>query len=161
MRWLHLSDIHVGRPNEARSNAMRLLVDAIDERSDNEPIDLVLITGDLAYSGRPEEYVSLREELIEPLRQLHVTQHAHYIAVPGNHDLDCDCSHPIAWNMLGRSRQEKFWESDEQGTSLRSARASGFQAFATFLDSNSIMGPDPTTQVGRRLDLKSLKNNEI
>ncbi|MCY3841442.1 MAG: metallophosphoesterase, partial [Gammaproteobacteria bacterium] len=160
MRWLHLSDIHVGQPDQARSNAMRLLVDAIQERSDNEPIDLVLFTGDLAYSGRTEEYASLVDELIEPLRRLECTQHAHFIAVPGNHDLDCDCSHPIVWDMLGQRRQEKFWESDQKGIDLRAARARGFDAFATFLDANSIMGPDPTTQVGKRLDLE-LRNGAV
>ena len=154
MRWLHLSDIHVGQPNQARSNAMRLLVDAIQDRSDDEPIDLVLFTGDLAYSGRADEYATLREELINPLRQLGVTENAHFVAVPGNHDLDCDCSHPIVWDSLGHARQENFWESDDEGVSLRAARARGFEAFSAFLDTNDIMGPDPTTQVGKRLDLE-------
>ena len=161
MRWLHLSDIHVGQPDQARSNAMRLLVDAIQEWSDDEPIDLVLFTGDLAYSGRAVEYASLHDELIEPLRQLQLTENAYFVAVPGNHDLDCDCSHPIVWDMLGRTRQEKFWESDEQGVSLRAARARGFEAFSMFLDSSGVMGPNPTRQVGKRLDLELPSGEQI
>ena len=153
MRWLHLSDIHVGQPDQARSNAMQLLLGAIADRSGDNPIDLVFFTGDLAYSGRPEEYTSLHAELIEPLRRLDVTKRAQFIAVPGNHDLDCDCSHPIVWDMLGQSRQEQFWESNEHGISLRSARAHGFESFATFLDATGISGPNPTEQVGIRLDL--------
>ena len=103
----------------------------------------------------------MREELIEPLRQLRVAKRAHFVAVPGNHDLDCDCSHPIVWDMLGRRRQEKFWESDEPGVSIRAARAVGFKAFSKFLDDSDIMGLDPTTQIGTRLDLELPSGEQI
>ena len=159
MRWLHLSDIHVGQPDQTRSNAMRLLVGAIADSAGGDPIDLVFFTGDLAFSGRPEEYATLKSELIEPLRCLDVTKDARFIAVPGNHDLDCDCSHPIVWDMIGQRRQEKFWEFDEQGIALRSARARGFESFAAFLKTANILGLDPTKQVGTRFD-PELPNNK-
>ena len=154
MRWLHLSDIHVGRPDQTRSNAMRLLLRAIEDQAGGNEIDLVLFTGDLAFSGRSEEYNTLNAELIEPLRDLDTTKQAQFIAVPGNHDLDCDCSHPIVWSSLGEQRQKKFWESDPQGTALRSARAKGFRSFAEYLKAADILGPDPTTQAGARFDLE-------
>ena len=153
MRWLHLSDIHVGRPDQTRANAMRLLLQAIEDNACGESIDLVIFTGDLAFSGETAEYSAFSDELMEPLKRLDVTKKAHFIAVPGNHDLDCDCSHPIDWGSLGEARQQKFWDSDTKGIDLRSARANGFKAFAEFVNSADILAPDPTKQVGARFDL--------
>ena len=154
MRWLHLSDIHVGRPDQTRSNAMQLLLRAIEDHAGGNPIDLVLFTGDLAFSGRSDEYTALNTELVEPLRGLDITKKAPFIAVPGNHDLDCNCSHPIAWDSLGEQRQQKFWHSDAHGVALRSARASGFRSFADFTKTAKILGPDPTTEAGARFDIE-------
>lgn len=154
MRWLHLSDIHVGQPDQTRSNAMQLLVEAISEHGGEAPLDLILLTGDLAYSGQDIEYERFKTELLGPLKALDIAKESAVVAVPGNHDLDCDCSHPIVWDMLGQSRQEKFWDSDEKGTSLRAARAQGFSAFASFLSECEIKGLDPTAEVGARHDLQ-------
>ncbi len=56
---------------------LRLAVDSIN--SERVPISAVLVTGDLANDGRPEEYEAVAE-LLEPLR-------APLLAIPGNHDV--------------------------------------------------------------------------
>lgn len=152
MHWLHLSDIHSGRPSEARTNALRQLVEAIDNNAQGS-LDFVILTGDLAYSGLPNEYADVLSELIDPLRNIQCTRDAEFIAVPGNHDLDCDCAHPITWSGIGKQRQQKFWDTDEEGNSLRLARARGFEAYANFLQSSNIHGPDPTREPGSRIEL--------
>ena len=51
VRWLHLTDIHMGRNVESQQIALRLLLEAVEQYSENKPFDLVLLTGDLANAG--------------------------------------------------------------------------------------------------------------
>ena len=48
LRWLHLTDLHVGYSNESQTTALRSLVASISNVADTTPFDLVLLTGDLA-----------------------------------------------------------------------------------------------------------------
>ena len=94
MRWLLLSDLHVGSESESQKLALMSLVEAVRERSKAKPYDLVLMAGDLAFSGKRSEYNRLKTLLIEPLRRLSEFKYARFIAVPGNHDVDCDIGYP-------------------------------------------------------------------
>ena len=122
MRWLHLCDLHVGKNDQSQVVAMRQLVNAIEEATSDKDLDLVLFTGDLAFSGISDEYKVLKNELLEPLRSLSIIEKAKIFSVPGNHDLNCDCSHPLVWSSLGKARQDVFWNSDIQGQEIRSQR---------------------------------------
>jgi 3',5'-cyclic AMP phosphodiesterase CpdA len=51
VRWLHLTDIHMGRNVESQQTALRSLINAVEEYSEDKPFDLILFTGDLANSG--------------------------------------------------------------------------------------------------------------
>ena len=133
---------------------MHQLIEAVEQNASDNSIDLVLFTGDLAFSGKAEEYATLDTELVDPLRKLNITKDAVFLAVPGNHDLDCGYAYPISWSKLGESRQTYFWHSDERGTALRSARANGFRAFSDYVRKAQILSPDPTKQVGARFDLE-------
>ena len=161
MRWLHLCDLHIGHNDETQDVAMKQLISAVaDATSDNE-LDLVLLTGDVAYSGLAEEYATFKRTLLDPLRSLHVARNATYMSVPGNHDLDCDCSHPLVWGSLGNARQKIFWNFDEKGQDVRANRASGFSAYANFLKQEAILGPDPTCEPASRHIFSKSPENEI
>ena len=64
MRWLQLCDLHLGRDDEAQKVAMNQLISAIEIAMEDVPIDLVVIAGDLAYSGAASEYERLRDQVI-------------------------------------------------------------------------------------------------
>jgi hypothetical protein len=66
-----------------------------------------------------------------------------FIAVPGNHDLDCDEALPISWNAMGKARQEEFFNFDAKGIKLRSARAAAFGAYTEFVKSKGIASVNP------------------
>lgn len=146
LRWLHLTDLHFGSKNEAQSTAIGSLVNAIITESDDTPFDLIFITGDLAYSGKKEEYEKLANELISPLRDSDLFGTAKIIATPGNHDLNCDIGYPPAWSMLGPSRQTSFFNLDESGRKTRNGRAQAFTAYRDFLSQHGITGVDPTLE---------------
>ena len=59
-RWLHLSDFHFtsdGDPFSQNVAAKALLHDLKGHLADGPPPSFVLVTGDLAYSGKADEYV--------------------------------------------------------------------------------------------------------
>lgn len=144
LRWLHITDLHAGHKHESQATALSSLIAAVERFSNNKPFDLVLLTGDLAYSGREEEYKALEAALIRPLRETTLCADAAFYSVPGNHDLNCDIGYPPNWPSLGRSRQEKFFHLDESGERTRSARANAFSEYQQFVTRVNISSVDPT-----------------
>ena len=64
------------------------------------------MTGDIAYSGKQEEYEDVAKKLIVPLRRLPNVENARFIAVPGNHDVDCDKGFPPSVSTLANFLKE-------------------------------------------------------
>jgi len=145
LRWLHLTDFHVGKQDESQATALGCLISAIANSAAGKPFDLVVISGDLAFSGRAAEYEQFDALLLQPLKRHALCRNATFFATPGNHDLDCDIGFPPVWNAIGRSRQENFFHLDDSGRKTRSARAQAFTEYAEYLKRSSIKGVDPTT----------------
>jgi len=94
LRWLHLSDLHLGagagRPAEAFEQDLvtSSRVQAVGEQvMPGGPLDFVLITGDLARSGKREHF-AVAEVFCERLRAATGIAKERLYLVPGNHDLD-------------------------------------------------------------------------
>jgi predicted MPP superfamily phosphohydrolase len=86
---LHLSDLHI-KPKEDfdRSVVLDPLIKRVEEdlRSGLKP-EIVVVTGDVAYSGKKSEYKLAKvffDDLLEALK-LHTDK---LFIVPGNHDMD-------------------------------------------------------------------------
>ena len=86
--WLHLSDMHL-RPGEAWAQdvVLNALCDDIVDRRITSPFDFVLLSGDLAYSGKPEEY-EIAAAFLDNLSSASNVPKAHIYCVPGNHDIN-------------------------------------------------------------------------
>ena len=147
MRWLHITDLHWGSQNEQQQVAASALLGAIENFSETK-LDAVLITGDIAYSGKDSEYTSFEKEFLTPLRNLKVINNCPIIAVPGNHDVNCEIGAPINWDSIGGKRQEKFFNFGEDGINIRSIRASNFKAYSDFASRNNVHSPDVATEPG-------------
>jgi len=88
--WLHISDLHFQRSQSYDSNiVLKSLLDDIKEILDEESLnlDLILISGDIAYHGVQEEY-SIADEFFEKLLQITSVPKENLFLVPGNHDVD-------------------------------------------------------------------------
>jgi predicted phosphohydrolase len=86
--WLHLSDLHHGQAGEGgRWPSYRdvVLADMKEWSREHGPPDLILFTGDLSYSGKPEEFELVTRTLNE-IRAA-VGGDPIVVPVPGNHDL--------------------------------------------------------------------------
>src|SRR6476660_9458609 len=115
LRWLHLTDLHVGKDSESQRIALRSLIDAVISNAGDVPFDIVLLTGDLVYSGREEEFTNFETEIIARLRSTDLCRRAQFAAVPGHHDLTCDIGFPPNWSTLGATRQDQFFNLDIKG----------------------------------------------
>lgn len=89
IRILHLTDSHVSIKNQEHVKS-RIIALYQYLNASKIGIDLIVFTGDLTNSGKPEEF-ALFEEIVEaPLRkQLHVNK-SKFVIIPGNHDVDRD-----------------------------------------------------------------------
>lgn len=103
LRILHLSDLHMGQERGAARWRLRDVLgqawrDNLDAIAQDRPVDLVCFTGDLAFSGKPEQYREAGEAIDFLLRRLKLDQ-SRFFCVPGNHDIDRDLE-ADAWRQL-------------------------------------------------------------
>ena len=149
MEWFHFSDFHIGKPKGPQTVALASLIDAVKEvcLSCSGQIDAVFITGDIAYSGKSEEYEKFKNEFLIPLSQINAFSNAVYFAVPGNHDVDCDATLPITWDSIGIRNQHLFFNENEDGQKVRASRAVVFKNYWNFVSENNILSPNPMIEV--------------
>ncbi len=103
LRILHLSDLHMGQERGAGRWRLRDVLgdawrDNLDAIAQDHQVDLVCFTGDLAFSGKPEQYREASEAIAFLLRQLNVEK-SRFFCVPGNHDIDRSLEED-AWRQL-------------------------------------------------------------
>lgn len=89
IRWLHISDLHLKSQAASWSQdvVLRALYKAITDHQTTRPVNFVLATGDLSYSGKQEEFVQVEDLFVTLLKQLGLSP-AELFVVPGNHDND-------------------------------------------------------------------------
>jgi predicted MPP superfamily phosphohydrolase len=91
MTWLHLSDLHF-RTGEGHTwdedIVLRALLDDVREHVRKGLVpDLILVSGDVAFSGAPAEYALARAFFDDLLAATRLPREQLF-AVPGNHDVD-------------------------------------------------------------------------
>jgi len=155
LRWLHLTDLHMGTDSESQKIALASLVSSITHYSNQKPFDLVLLTGDLAFSGQKDQYDQIESQLIAPLRATALCRNAQFIAVPGNHDLNCDIELPPSWKEIGPKRQEKFFHLGDDGRRTRGSRPQAFSEYSHFVRRSGIHSVDPLKEPAAIFQIKT------
>ncbi len=88
--WLHISDIHLNTQQVYDEKIVldELLKDINNciQKNDLQP-DFIVVTGDISFSSKPEEYKLAKEFFDDLLKTTRVPKDRLYI-VPGNHDVD-------------------------------------------------------------------------
>ncbi|MFC1942848.1 metallophosphoesterase [Chloroflexota bacterium] len=87
IKILHLSDLHanIKERDEIRRRTKTLLNDV---ESQYKEIDVVVCTGDIAFSGQLEEYELAKELLFEQIINRFRVPKSNILIVPGNHDVN-------------------------------------------------------------------------
>lgn len=107
MTWLHISDLHLrDDPTQRLSTVLEALLEDIEEQihERNLVLDWIAVTGDVAYSGRKDQY-ELAERFFESLLDKTGLTKDRILVVPGNHDVDRTLISPGA-RILGDSLQD-------------------------------------------------------
>ncbi len=87
--WLHLSDFHLKENDKWSQDVVlkSLLTDISNRYSNGTPIDFIFITGDLAFSGKDQEYLIVQDFLCRLSAETGVPSDR-LLCVPGNHDIN-------------------------------------------------------------------------
>lgn len=93
--WLHLSDWHQGfkeRDHEQRNKVLDGLIQDIKNRksvcNELERIDFIVFSGDLAFSGKKNEYDEEAKKFLDKVLEVTELSRDRLFIVPGNHDFD-------------------------------------------------------------------------
>lgn len=128
LRILHLSDLHIGSDKQTLQGAnLRRVADQIRKRWKEGP-DFIIVTGDVANTGNPKEYIEAEKWFKEFGNYLNFEiPSKRLLIVPGNHDF----SIPIAQSrrvFINADNQIRKNKSSDSG--LADFALSPFQKFA-------------------------------
>ena len=87
--WLHISDIHLSESAEwSQDVVLTAMCEQIkDQRAQGVTADFILLTGDIAFSGKSEEY-TLASAFLDALCSASGVTKERVYCIPGNHDID-------------------------------------------------------------------------
>jgi hypothetical protein len=137
LRWLHLSDFHFrGSDGWDGSPFLRDLLRDVAETSAGRPPDFIVVTGDIAFSGKPEEYALASSYFAEVCGVTGVAPDRCF-TVPGNHDVDRKRVSPgakLIVEMLRRTAKSEsvaeIFEGDAASCAQLFAPLAAYSAFA-------------------------------
>lgn len=118
IRFLHVSDFHLRAAKVARYEQDRVLdglVQFLERDREGFPLDLVFVTGDLAFSGQADE---LAQVVVVLRRLLEVTgvPPDRMFVVPGNHDVDRDVGRWLLRTLASDKQAIAFFEEPDGRT---------------------------------------------
>ena len=131
--WLHISDFHFRADGDGFSQGVScdaLVQDIPSRLSEEFPLQFVVVTGDIAFSGKAREYVPASTFFASLLNNLGLDAERLFI-VPGNHDVDRGKQSYMYEGV--RSRLASQWDIDEF-LSLESERSQLMERQAAFRD---------------------------
>ena len=89
IQWLHISDIHIRADQEwSQDVVLKSMCENIsDLRQAESAADFILVTGDIAFSGKCKEY-ALAGKFFDDLQAASGVPRGRIFCIPGNHDID-------------------------------------------------------------------------
>lgn len=92
MRILQIGDIHFDNrlsktEKDKRNNCFEEMFDFLEQSIIEHPVDYLVLSGDIAYHGTPDEYEEAYTFIIDLLSKLNLDV-SKLVMCPGNHDLD-------------------------------------------------------------------------
>lgn len=88
--WLHLSDLHIRSSDEYNRNiVLQAFLKDLKEQIEQKQLqlDFALITGDIAFSCVPDEYLMARQFLDDLIETTNLSKERLFV-IPGNHDVN-------------------------------------------------------------------------
>lgn len=141
IRWLHLSDFHVGKDlyEQKRLFAEILLEVERWKTQKNFVPDYVFITGDIANKGLKREYEEFRKVFLVPLQEKFNIDTV-VIPIPGNHDIERPSPDMLNHSAAFKS-PSKFFDASKEGRTARDQVLPRFKNYKKLMAANG-MSPD-------------------
>ena len=157
--WIHLSDWHQKGKDFDRIVVLRALLKDIRQRTeispDLEKINFIVFSGDVAYSGKSDEYKAAKELFFQPLLNECGLKPEQLFIVPGNHDLDrdkFDMLPGVLTKPLSKEKDVQDWLTDD---AKRARLLEPFEEYASF--AREYTKQDPPNYI----NVKRIKVEEI
>lgn len=135
--WLHISDIHVSKRDEwSQDVALTAMCEHIAaRRKEGIAPDFILATGDLAFSGKKEEY-DIAAGFFDAISEASGVPRERIFCIAGNHDIDRDREKLSFLGARGHLQDQNRVDAllapdDDMATLLKRE-----EAFRSFLESN-------------------------
>jgi hypothetical protein len=134
--WLQVSDIHMRQRDEwSQDVVLRAMAESIRQRcSQGLTIDFILATGDLAFSGKKEEY-DLVKRFFDELVGASGVPKERIFCIPGNHDVNRDrqrlCFQGARSALIGPNAVDPVLAPDNDDLATLTQRQEGYRAFQT------------------------------
>lgn len=141
IRWLHLSDFHVGKDPSEHERLFTQILCEIDRWKTEKGFvpNYVFITGDIANKGLKKEYETFRKDFLIPLHSKFDSEIVVF-PVPGNHDVErpgadtLNCEAPL-------EASSRFFDANKEGKNNRNQVFARFKNYKKLLTANG-MSPD-------------------
>src|SRR5437899_328004 len=125
---LHLSDIHINSSRSPVLSRASSIASALHEVAPHASACIVIISGDVAYSGQAAQYdaaLKFLDDLRNSLLAYPAIKTVEFVAVPGNHDCDFTSESDVREFLL--RDMDALYESDVQPGSDRVKAILGVQ----------------------------------
>lgn len=140
----HIADLQFGDPSVNEFDLKLFFTRLTNYLKDREPKpDLIVIAGDIVYSGKKKEYVLAKSQIEPFLKVIYGEEYSnHVILVPGNHDYDystnlIDESSSVRTEESKNTQKEKLTPSDFEKFYAPDSASYYFSKFAFELTGNS------------------------
>ena len=151
--WLHISDIHMCvRDVWSQDVVLNSMCEHIgSQRKEGMEVDFILVTGDLAHSGKEQEYELVRD-FFDALQASSDVSRERIYCVPGNHDVDRNrqqmCFLGARTHLQNQNQIDDFLSGGEELKTLlqRQEAFRGFQA-SYFATQERVRTPDDLAYV--------------
>lgn len=161
IRWLHLSDFHVGKdPVEQPRLFSEILAEVERWKTEKHFVpDYVFITGDIANKGLKKEYETFRTEFLGPL-QAKLDANTLVIPIPGNHDIERPNPDGLDRSILLKP-PSKFFDASKEGRTSRDQVLPRFKHYKKLMTSMG-MSPDwLASNDGAAVHIRTLAGMEV
>jgi tetratricopeptide (TPR) repeat protein/predicted MPP superfamily phosphohydrolase len=160
LTWLHVSDFHFHPSGPVdRDVVMEALVESVRRRAREEaPPDLIFLSGDVAYSGKAEEY-ALATEWLDKLLDAAGLGRRELFVVPGNHDVDREPALGLSRTCKSIGEADEYLSPDAEAPHHMVKFTSYIEWYNRFFDGirthpSSTCGPAEVIEVaGRRVGI--------
>lgn len=132
IKWLHVSDFHYGKAGYDQELMTKKILEHVASNAGKGFIpDLIFVTGDVANSGKPEEYKAFTNQFISPLTDFLGYEYLDRIfVVPGNHDLNREINDGFSRDKFLKVEGENFHPTEKS----RAKRNMLVERFGSFID---------------------------